>query len=71
MAEAAKIFDTDRIRIYNQINRLQTTPASTTSDFLFDTALGFRLAQYYIVPALYAAATVAAHSDPTLFQHER
>ena len=70
MAEAAKIFDTDRTRVYNQINRLQTTPDSTTSDFLFDTALGFRLAQYYIVPAFYAAATVAAHSDPTLFQHE-
>ena len=70
MAEAAKIYDTDRIIVYNQINRLQTTPDSTTSDFLFDTALGFRLAQYYIVPAFYAAATVAAHSDPTLFQHE-
>ena len=70
MIAAAEIFDKDRARIYNKINHLPPNTASPTSDFLFDTVLGFRLAQYYIVPAFYAAATVAAHSDPTLFQHE-
>jgi hypothetical protein len=36
---------------------------------VFDSILGFRLATNYITPAYYAAAAVAAHSDPSLFEH--
>jgi hypothetical protein len=44
-------------------------PRNFTNDHVFDSVLGFRLATNYIIPAYYAAATVAAHSNPSLFEH--
>ena len=68
--DAAKDFDARRIEVFNNISHINPPlPRSFINDHVFDSVLGFRLATNYIIPAYYSAAAVAAHSNPSLFEH--
>ena len=68
--QAALLFDERRIEAFNKICDISPPlPRNFTNNYIFDSVLCFRLAINTIVPAFYAASVVAAHSDPSLFEH--
>ena len=68
--QAALLFDERRIEAFNKICDISPPlPRNFTNNYIFDSVLCFRLAINTIVPAFFAASVVAAHSDPSLFEH--